>query len=498
MSQPDTDKARVADRRSEETRSFVRQVRAATRRKYTPEEKIRIVLEGFRREVTVNDLCRREGIKPHSYYAWTKEFMEAGKERLSRDTVRDATAAGDRGAQAGERRAETARWRALTPGVPSEKNGHPDAGRRRRYRRMSALKKATILASVATSPLAKRRMLRDLGVPKSTYYRWLRLQQHHQDLEDRPGVSTPPWNRLRSQEERSILEAAREMPELSSRQLAAWTTDNLGFAVSESTVYRILRREGLVKSPEMQLKASQEYHRKTTGPHQMWASDASYFKVIGWGYYYLVTVMDDYSRFILSWKLQLDMTTDSLIEVVQEAVDKTGMTEVPVADRTSLLSDNGSGYVSRGFRDYLRLVGIKHIRAAPFHPQTNGKLERYHQTIKRDVKQVPYEMASDLEAALAAFVAYYNYRRYHKALGNVTPADVLHGRRERITAAQEGGAGSHNRTAKALQQDPQGAHQALSRSLISRVSKCPTFAGCQHDRPDSRKHPHGKQHPGPG
>ena len=91
MSQPDTDKARVADRRSEATRSFVRQVRAATRRKYTPEEKIRIVLEGFRREATVNDLCRREGIKPHSYYAWTKEFMEAGKERLSRDTVRDAT-----------------------------------------------------------------------------------------------------------------------------------------------------------------------------------------------------------------------------------------------------------------------------------------------------------------------------------------------------------------------------------------------------------------------
>ena len=91
MSQPDTDEARVSDRRSEETRSFVRQVRAATRRKYTPEEKTRIVLEGFRREVTVNDLCRREGKKPHSYYAWTKEFMEAGKERLSRDTVRDAT-----------------------------------------------------------------------------------------------------------------------------------------------------------------------------------------------------------------------------------------------------------------------------------------------------------------------------------------------------------------------------------------------------------------------
>ena len=91
MSQSDAGKAEAADQRSEQTRSFVRRVRAATRRKYTPEEKIRIVLEGFRRDVTVNDLCRREGIKPHSYYSWTKEFMEAGRERLSRDTVRDAT-----------------------------------------------------------------------------------------------------------------------------------------------------------------------------------------------------------------------------------------------------------------------------------------------------------------------------------------------------------------------------------------------------------------------
>ena len=91
MSQSDVSKAEAADQRSEQTRSFVRRVRVATRRKYTPEEKIRIVLEGFRREVTVNDLCRREGIKSHSYYSWTKEFMEAGRERLSRDTVRDAT-----------------------------------------------------------------------------------------------------------------------------------------------------------------------------------------------------------------------------------------------------------------------------------------------------------------------------------------------------------------------------------------------------------------------
>ncbi len=91
MSQLEVSKAEAAEERSEQTRSFVRTVKAAARRKYTSEEKIRIVLEGFRREVTVNDLCRREGIKPHSYYSWTKEFMEAGKERLTRDSVRDAT-----------------------------------------------------------------------------------------------------------------------------------------------------------------------------------------------------------------------------------------------------------------------------------------------------------------------------------------------------------------------------------------------------------------------
>ena len=91
MSQENTDKADAAEARTQQTRGFLQQVRVAARRKYTPEEKVRIVLEGFRREVTVNELCRREGIKPGAYYAWTKDFMEAGKERLTRDTVRDAT-----------------------------------------------------------------------------------------------------------------------------------------------------------------------------------------------------------------------------------------------------------------------------------------------------------------------------------------------------------------------------------------------------------------------
>ena len=114
-----------------------------------------------------------------------------------------------------------------------------------------------------------------------------------------------------------VLDVALEQTDLSSRQLAAWITDNKGFSVSESTVYRLLMCQGLVKSPEMKMAAGKEFHTKTTRPHQMWATDASYFRVSGWGFYYLVTVMDDFTRFILAWRLQRDMTSDSFIEVVQ-------------------------------------------------------------------------------------------------------------------------------------------------------------------------------------
>ena len=161
----------AAEERTEEARSFVRRVRTATLRKYTPEEKIRIVLEGFRREVTVSDLCRREGIKPHSYYAWTKEFMEAGKERLTRDMVRDATQQEVQGL-----RRENVELKQLVADLSLEgyrlkKTAIPTApGRRTGTRRMSAAEKTEVLARVASSsglPKAEGRSV-SLGVPKTT------------------------------------------------------------------------------------------------------------------------------------------------------------------------------------------------------------------------------------------------------------------------------------------------------------------------------------------
>ena len=297
---------------------------------------------------------------------------------------------------------------------------------------MSGAAKAEVIEKVRASALPVKRVLVELGVPRSTYYRWI-----NQKPSTTPMPGRIPWNHLSSVEEETVLEVARASPEWSSRQVAAWVTDNKDFSVSESSVYRLLKREGLVRRLVLADPASDEYRFKTRRPHQLWATDASYFRVAGWGYYYMVTVLDDYSRFILAWRLQVDMTSPSLIDVVQDAVDRTGMTDVPVEDRTKLLSDNGSGYISRAFQEYVQLVGIRHIFAAPYHPQTNGKLERYHQTLKRTVNQVPYDVPEDLQCAIEKFVDFYNYRRYHKSLKDITPSDMLAGRQDQILARRK-------------------------------------------------------------
>jgi hypothetical protein len=293
---------------------------------------------------------------------------------------------------------------------------------------VSAAEKRKILALVADSRLPRRRALMHLGMPKSTYYRWLRRQEEGR-LQDKKGGCAIPWNKLKPGEEAKILATARASPELSCRQLALQMVDDERWYVSESTVFRILKQEGLIKPAEVVgFKAGKEYHRKTTRPNELWATDCSHIKVFDWGWYYLVTVMDDYSRFILAWELKSDMAAGSLIDVVQQAVDATGMTDIPVEDRTVLLSDNGAGYVSRQFGEYLRLVGVRHIIASPYHPQTNGKIERYHRSLKGRINQLPYDMPSELEKAIAAFIGYYNYRRYHEGLGDVPPHDIYTGR----------------------------------------------------------------------
>lgn len=207
-----SDKVWQAEARTEETKRFIRDIKRVTRRRFTAEEKVRIVLEGFRRGTPIRDLCRREGIRPSTYYAWLKDFMEARKERLERDTVRDATRA-----EIQELKRENESLKQLVAELSLgmhvlKKNGRTGSGIKARCVRESAAKKRDILALIRGSGLPRRRALAQLGLAKSTYYWWLKRQAQG-SLQDRKGGSATPWNRLRPEEGEKILAQARASPE---------------------------------------------------------------------------------------------------------------------------------------------------------------------------------------------------------------------------------------------------------------------------------------------
>jgi putative transposase len=225
---------------------------------------------------------------------------------------------------------------------------------------MGAERKWEVIDLVRRSPLSKARTLEELGIPRSTYYRWQRRfrQQGEVGLVDRRPQPGTVWNRLTPQEEGAILREALRQSELSSGELACWVTDHGDFSVSESSAYRVLKRHGLIREVKvLGFPAGEEYQVKTTRINEQGQSDASYFFMVGWGWYYLISVLDDYSRFILAWDLKLDMTAESISEVAQQAVEWTGMEKVPVEDRTRLLSDRGPGFLARALEDYLRMLG---------------------------------------------------------------------------------------------------------------------------------------------
>ena len=300
--------------------------------------------------------------------------------------------------------------------------------------------KADALQLVERSPLPVRQTLKELKLSPASYYRWQRryAEKGLEGLRDLLPKARRVWNRLRDDERGFIVAYALEHPSLSPREVAARLVDLEGRFVSESTVYRVLREAGLVRPPEVQgFPAEKEYKVKATGPNQLWHTDASYFFVVGWGYYYLITVLDDYSRMVLAWRVQPSMASACIIEVVQDAVEFTGLLTVPVEPGPALLTDNGPGFLSRALEEFLKVRAMKHIVASPYHPQTNGKLERYHRTAKANINLFVYQSSEALEQAMGEFVRHYNYERYHEALGNVTPADVYFGRRESILARRE-------------------------------------------------------------
>jgi len=297
--------------------------------------------------------------------------------------------------------------------------------------RYPASEKLEIIHTVERSHLPVKKTLDMLGIPRTTFYRWYDryLEDGLDGLADRSPCPGSVWNRIPEDIREQIVEMALDHPELSPREIAVRFTDTKKYFVSEASVYRHLKAQDLITSPAfVVIKAAKEFTDKTTAINQMWQTDFTYFKIIGWGWYYLSTILDDYSRYIIAWKLCTSMRTSDVTDTLNLALEASGCDQATVRHKPRLLSDNGPSYVSSDLATWLDNKKIDHIRGAPFHPQTQGKIERWHQTMKNRVLLENYYLPGDLEMQIWAFVDYYNHQRYHESLNNVTPADVYFGR----------------------------------------------------------------------
>jgi transposase InsO family protein/transposase-like protein len=301
--------------------------------------------------------------------------------------------------------------------------------------RYSQSEKMEIIRLVEESDLSVKQTLEELDVPKSTFYRWYHRYSEHgyEGLASRPPNANRFWNRIPDHEKDKVVEVALDYPELSPHELAWKITDSEGTFISESSVYRILKSYDLVTSPSyIVMVAADEFRNKTRCGHELWQTDFTYLKVIGWGWYYLSTILDDYSRYIIAWKLFTTMSSDDVIRTLDLAVDATGISQTTVKHKPRLLSDNGPCYLAGDLKNYLDDREMDHTRGQPYHPMTQGKIERWHRTMKNTIKLQNYYFPGELEQEIAAFVDHYNHQRVHESLDNLTPADVYHGRAKEV------------------------------------------------------------------
>ena len=306
--------------------------------------------------------------------------------------------------------------------------------------RYPASEKLEIIRIVEQSHLPAKQTLDKLGVARRTFYRWYDryLEGGPEALEDRPSAPSRVWNRIPDAIHDQIIDLALDQSELSPRELAVRFTDERRYFVSEATVYRLLKAHDLITSPAyVVMKAANEFHTKTTRPNEMWQTDFTYFKIIGWGWMYLSTVLDDFSRYIIAWKLCSTMRAEDVTDTLDMALAASGCSSATVIHKPRLLTDNGPSYIAGELAEYIEEQHMSHVRGAPFHPQTQGKIERWHQTLKNRILLENYFLPGDLEAQIEAFVEHYNHQRYHEALCNVTPADAYFRRAAAIIQQRE-------------------------------------------------------------
>lgn len=306
--------------------------------------------------------------------------------------------------------------------------------------RYSASEKMQIIRLVEESAVSVKQTLYELNVNRSTFYKWYRRYEEggFEALANRYRPPRQFWNQLPPWERKQVVEIALEHPEKSPRELAWYVTDTRGYYISESTVYRILKAHDLITSPLYTvISANDKFTHPTREPDELWQTDFTWFKIVHWGWYYLCTILDDYSRYILAWQLCTGMSAQEVQATIEAAIGFTGIRDPRVLHRPRLLSDNGPCYVSKVLKEYLDQEGIAHTRGKPYHPMTQGKIERYHRSMKNILLLENYYSPDELTVQIDLFIDYYNHQRYHEALDNLTPADVYYGKAREILARRE-------------------------------------------------------------
>ena len=227
----------------------------------------------------------------------------------------------------------------------------------------SQSEKMEIIGIVEGSSLSIRRTLERIAVSRSSFYQCYRRYQEdgYDGLAAAKRHQHYYWNRIPKEQRECVLKTARKYPEKSCREIAWYITDRQSFYVSESSVYRLLKAHDLITTPVYtMISACEKFSQPTRRMNQLWQTDFTYLKVVQWGWYYLSTVMDDFSRYIISWKLCTTMKASDVKE------------KITVQYRPRLLTDNGSCYIAGELREYLKKWGMVHTREKPFHPMIQG------------------------------------------------------------------------------------------------------------------------------
>ncbi len=271
------------------------------------------------------------------------------------------------------------------------------------------------------------KMIQWIGIGRSKYYDW--RSRYGKGNEHNAWIPRDFW--LADYERQAIIDYYQDHPLEGYRRLTYMMMDDDIVAVSPSSVYRVLAGAGLLRC------WNRKPSKKGTGfvqplkAHEHWHIDISYINICG-TFYYLCSILDGFSRYIVHWEIRESMTETDVEIILQRAREK-----FPDA-KPRIISDNGPQFISKDFKEFIRISGMTHVKTSPYYPQSNGKLERYHRTIKGTCIRVNTPLSlTDAQRLVSDFVDHYNNNRLHSAIGYITPNDKLEGRAETILAQRD-------------------------------------------------------------